>query len=81
MGDAYFTQNGQLEFSRLFLVPSSVAFAAALFLFLFLPTPPVAAPVKGVRLCDRAVALGRTESESPPGFRGVADTVRQRDAG
>jgi len=45
MGDTYFTQNGQLEFSKLFLVPSSVAFAAALFLFLFFK-PPVAAPVK-----------------------------------
>jgi len=45
MGDAYFTVNGQLEFSKLFLVPSSVAFAAALFLFLFFK-PPVAAPKK-----------------------------------
>jgi hypothetical protein len=30
MGDAYFTENGQIRFSQLFLVPSSVAFAAAL---------------------------------------------------
>src|SRR4030095_15885085 len=43
IGDTSFTHNGQIDFSQLFLVPSSVAFAAALFLFLFFK-PPVAAP-------------------------------------
>jgi nucleoside transporter len=45
MGDKFFTQDGGLVFSKLFLVPSVVALAAALFLFLFF-RPPVKSEAK-----------------------------------
>ena len=45
LAERYFTENGELVFSRLFLVPSAVAFAAAAFLFLFF-RPPVSADAK-----------------------------------
>ncbi|HET7746598.1 MAG TPA: MFS transporter [Vicinamibacteria bacterium] len=51
LADRFFTENGALQFGKLFLLPSAVAFGAALFLFLFFRPPEraeaaVAEPVR-----------------------------------
>ena len=66
LGEFYVNADGQYDFQGLFLVPSAVAFAAALFLFLFFRPPAKtgeAAPRD--RLAERRPRLRRRPRRAP----------------